>query len=527
MDTDVSAIRGEINPTIAGSDPRTWPADAWPKPLPLPDGMPAVASFDYAMLPDRLCPWVHDVSERMQCPPDFVAIPMIAAAGNLIGRRCAIRPKANDSWTEFPNLWACIVGRSGEMKSPSMSSALAPIKRLEARAQAKYDAEQEEWKIDSEVSKARADAVKAEAIKDLKKNPRALVDRFAFAPPEADEAPTLRRYTATSATVEALGERLIENPRGLLIVRDELPPLLNILSREENAELRGFFMSGWNASEGWSFDRIGRGHRRVPSVCLGIVGGAQPGPLLDYLRASMRGGASDDGMLARFGLLVWPETGGKWRNVDRAEDGSAKELAFSVFDELDVLDAMDRGAEREADDAPPFLHFAPDAQEVFKEWHEGLEKMVRSRDLLPVLESHLSKYRKIVPALALIFHLVDGHSGPVGLASTLRALHWSVYLETHARRCYGVAQDGEADTARRILDRIEKGDLPRDGFGSREIQRSGWSGLNNQKHVAAGLDLLVELGHMEVWQETTRTKPRTLYVHNPKSTACVQASCAV
>ncbi len=120
-------------------------------------------------------------------------------------------------------------------------------------------------------------------------------------------------------------------------------------------------------------------------------------------------------------------------------------------------------------------------------------------------------------ALAVVFHLADGHRGPVGFASTLRALHWSAYLETHARRCYGVAQAGEANTARRILERITKGDLPREGFVGWNVWRPGWSGLADQKRVAAGLDLLVELGHLEARQEPTRTKPKTLYVVNPKS----------
>ena len=105
----------------------------------------------------------------------------------------------------------------------------------------------------------------------------------------------------------------------------------------------------------------------------------------------------------------------------------------------------------------------------------------------------------------------------LGFPSTLRALHWAVYLESHARRCYGVAQGGEADAARRILERIAKGDLPREGFGSRDVWRPGWSGLADQKQVAAGLDLLAELGHVEAWQEPTRTKPRMLYIVNPKA----------
>ncbi len=72
-------------------------------------------------------------------------------------------------------------------------------------------------------------------------------------------------------------------------------------------------------------------------------------------------------------------------------------------------------------------------------------------------------------------------------------------------------------TARRILERITKGDLPRDGFVGWNVWRPGWSGLADQKRVAAELDLLVELGHLEAWQEPTRGRVKTLYVINPKS----------
>ncbi|MBS0353949.1 MAG: DUF3987 domain-containing protein [Proteobacteria bacterium] len=435
----------------------------------------------------------------------------------MIGRRCAIRPQARSDWQEFTNLWGCIVGRPGMMKSPAMMAALAPIVRLEARALEAWTQAQGQWRAEAEIAKARAEARKSEATRALRKDPNALVDVASFLTPDADEAPILRRYTVASATVEALAEKLIENPRGLLVVRDELPGWLAGLDREDAAELHAFLMTGWNGKDGWTFDRIGRGHRRVPAVCLGVIGGAQPGPLGEYLRATLRGGASDDGMLARFGLLVWPETGGTWKNVDRYPDGPAKDMAFAVFDELDGLDALARGAEQEGEDSPPFLRFDPEALEAFTDWRTGFEAGLRSGELYPALESHLAKYRKLVPALALTFHLGDGHTGPVGLASTLRALHWAVYLETHARRCYGVAQGSEADTARRILERIRKGDLAREGFGTRDIQRACWSGLSDPKRVAEGLGLLVELGHLEEWQEPSRTKPRVLYVTNPKS----------
>jgi hypothetical protein len=43
------------------------------QPLPLPD-LPAVAPFDYDLLPESFKPWVRDIAERLQCPPDFVAV---------------------------------------------------------------------------------------------------------------------------------------------------------------------------------------------------------------------------------------------------------------------------------------------------------------------------------------------------------------------------------------------------------------------------------------------------------------------
>ena len=247
------AERAALAPAIG--DPRTWPAASWPDPQPLPEGLAPVAPFDYAMLPDRLRPWVQDVAERMQCPPDFVAVPMVAALGSLIGRRCAIRPQAFSDWQELPNLWGCIVGRPGMMKSPAMMAALAPVVRLEARALEEWTAAQGQWRAESEIAKARAEARKGEATKALRKNPDALVDVASFLTPEADEAPILRRYTVASATVEALAEKLIENPRGLLVVRDELPGWLAGLDREDAAELRAFLMTGWNGKDGWTFDR--------------------------------------------------------------------------------------------------------------------------------------------------------------------------------------------------------------------------------------------------------------------------------
>src|SRR6266700_4301045 len=49
--------------------------------------------------PPALAPWVADIAERAQCPPDFVTVGALVAAAAVIGRQVAIRPKRADDWT--------------------------------------------------------------------------------------------------------------------------------------------------------------------------------------------------------------------------------------------------------------------------------------------------------------------------------------------------------------------------------------------------------------------------------------------
>ncbi len=112
---------------------KSFSEDDWPAPVSLPEGISPVAPFDPALLPDAIRPWVCDISERMQCPPDYVAVTALTALGSLLGRKVGIAPEQKTDWYEVPNLWACCVGRPGLMKSPAIGEALKPLQRLYQR----------------------------------------------------------------------------------------------------------------------------------------------------------------------------------------------------------------------------------------------------------------------------------------------------------------------------------------------------------------------------------------------------------
>jgi hypothetical protein len=493
------------------------PSDDWPEPKGLPDGLPPVEAFDFDLLPATLRPWAEDICERVQCPPDFVGVTIMAALGAVLGRKLGIRPQEHTDWTSVPNQWALVVGRPGVLKSPAMEAALSPLKRLAARAVEDHKAEMIDYAQKAKLAKLRAEAGEKVARTKLAKNPTA--DVTADLVSDEPEEPTLRRYIANDTSAAALGELLRRNPNGLLVFRDELVSLLKSLDREDNAEGRGFYLTGWNGDSAYTFDRIGRGlNLHIPAVCLSVLGSTQPGRIGEYIRAAVRGGMGDDGLMQRFGLLVWPDNSQDWRDVDRWPDSEARRRANDIFETLDGLDPLRIGAEQDEHDNIPFLRFAAEALAEFRRWRGDLEPKIRGGELHPALEAHLAKYRKLVPGLALIVHLADGGTGPVGARPTLQALAWAEYLESHARRAYASVMAGEVTSAKAILDKLRRGELP-SSFAARDVYRKGWAHLSDREQVVDALQLLADLDYLAAHTLDTGGRPLTHYVANPRGLA--------
>lgn len=487
-------------------------------PRPLPEELPPVIPFSESLLPQALAPWVTDTWERMQCPPDYPAVAAMVALAGVVGRQIAVGPQAETDWLVIPNLWGLLVGRPGLLKSPAMEAMLTPLKRLAQEAAEGFVATQAEHEAALLAHKLRREALEKSARQKLAKDPKADLGTDLLLPPL--EPPHLKRYISSDSSVEALGELLRQNPDGLLVHRDEIMSLLKWLDREDNAAARGFYLTAWNGDSGYTFDRIGRGlNLHIPALCLSLLGSTQPGRLAGYVRTALQGGAGDDGLLQRFGLLVWPDVSANWQEIDRPSHELARQQARQIFRRLSRLDPDAVGATLQ-EDGPPLLRFDPDALVRFRHWRGQLEQRLRSGELHPAMESHLAKYRKLVPALALLDHLVDNGQGPIGEKSLHRALGWADYLESHARRVYAAVTLPEVAAARAILQRIRKGDLT-PPFSGWQVWRPGWSGLDNRPVVQDALDLLVEYGWLMAERQSAKAtggRPSTQYHVHPAVT---------
>lgn len=493
----------------------------WTDPQPLPDGLRTVPALPEELIPSSLRPWLTDISDRLQVPLEFPTIAAIVCLASIIGNQIRIRPKRRDDWLVVPNLWGAIIGRPGVMKTPAISEPMKPLHRLVKEAEARHKEDLSDWRFEKE----SADVKRAAMRDEMKKAAKAGRDLDEFRDKMGEDelpTPTERRYVVNDTTVEKYGELLNQNPHGLLLFRDELTGWLRSLDDERRANDKAFYLEAWNGDGSYSYDRIGRGTLKISNTTTSILGGIQPGLLEPYLRNALGYGTGDDGLIQRFQLAVYPDIDSDWKHVDRWPDSEAKNQAYEIYKELSEINSKDIGAEYD-DEGRAFLRFDDDAQELFNEWFINLNKDLRAGEFEhPALESHFSKYRSLLPSLALIFHLADLVTGSrrssIGLRDTEMAAAWCEFLSDHALRIYGLGIGAAAIHARTLAQHLQKGDLE-NPFTAREIAHKGWAGLSRAGDLTDPLDLLEGLGWL--WAQDVRTSPRggrpTVHYHiNPK-----------
>src|SRR5262249_32654150 len=146
---------------------------------------------------------------------DFLALPMLAIAGGCIGNSRWL--SITRSHVQGPALFACVVGPKGSAKSPALKMVKDPVDR----AQRRYF---ENWKREI----------------------------IALEEAEGEERPKriLRRCIVGDITTESLSIILDENPRGLVMVRDELAGMLASLNQYKQGagHDRQWFLELWSQS---------------------------------------------------------------------------------------------------------------------------------------------------------------------------------------------------------------------------------------------------------------------------------------
>ncbi len=489
----------------------------WEKPNEIKTDTPPVQTLQPDLIPEPFRAWLADVSHRMQTPGDFAAISSIVIAGSIIGAGCSIRPKRLDDWEVIPNVWGACIGRpSVVLKTPSMKEPMQLLERLQAEYGEQFERDKAGAEFEGLANKAMLDDVKSQLAKaakgkgkdgivqgdDLQKLKADYMQLSESMEPEA----TRRLFKTNETSIQSMTLLQSQNPRGILVFRDELTGLLVKWDREDGADERAYFLEGWNGDGSYTDVKIGRGITDAKSICISLLGGIQPDKLKLYLYQATQG--NNDGLIQRLQLAVWPDEPESWQLIDTKPNRAEKQRAFDIMKALAELDFIQYGATQSEYDERPYFRFDDDAQAVFNQWLTELQTIKIQREENPLMCEHFGKFRSLMPSLALIFHCIDIADGKargnVSAQAARLSVDWCKYLESHARRIYAMAESLEHEAAVRLADKIKAGALP-NPFTTRVIQQKGWHGLKDKQEVEAACNILID----ENWLMMHR-KPKPL-----------------
>jgi hypothetical protein len=439
--------------------------------------------FPVDVLPPACRRFVRETAEALGVDASYVALPALAVLAGAVGntRRIAL----SRSWTAPAVLWPVIVGESGTLKGPVLKAATRPAMKRQRKALDAHKTAMSVYESEAEDHKA--------ALKAWKTGGR---DKGEPAP-VAPERPPLERCIVSDVTVEALADRLQDNPRGLLLAREELSGWLGSFNA---------YKSGKGADEAhWltMFDAVTLVVDRksterptifVPRAAVSLTGGIQPG----ILRRMLTQEYQESGMAARLLMTMPPRRAKRWtdREVSRLTEQAFGDVYANLWTLAPVLDDGE-------------LHplDLPLSAEALLLWVDFVNQHGREAvELTGALAAAWSKLEGYAARLALVVELAGWAESPRGdgrgpaevSAESVRAgialVEWA---GNETRRIYSMlAEDGEERTIREVLELVER----RGGsITARELQQAKHFGTSEEAEevlhqmVAASLGQWVEM----------------------------------
>lgn len=448
------------------------------------DTLPAPKLPLNEVFPSAVATWIGTAANAADAPPDYVAGALLSAAGGCIGNARWGQPK--EGWAEPPVVNVALVGRPSTNKSPALDQVVAPLHVIEADLN-------EDWQ--DRLRQYATDKVAAEERRNGWKQAAKTAAAEGYTPPilPADavepEPPHKRRLASTDPTVAKAERMSAANPRGMVLVRDELAGWVTSMDKfgsGAGGADRTFWIQAYGGRP-WSPDRVKDGDAEiaVPHLTWSVVGGIQPDRLASLLLVG-----DDDGLTARF-LYIWPEPRPPSWSEPVAGLGDAR-----VW--LAKLHALPW-----TPPAPLLLPFSHDAQRNLQDWREEVARLEEGASGL--FQSWLGKLPGFAVRLATIFaHLewaakCDAANPPETINNTdlLCAVTFlAEYAVPMARRTFGEAALPEAERDARRLGRWLLARKPRlTTLNVRELRRMpNGPGIANASRLMAALEELAALG---------------------------------
>lgn len=432
-------------------------------------GVKEYQPFPVDVLPEPLRTFVGNTASEMGCDAGMVALPTLVGMAAAVGttRQLEIKP----GWREASVLWGMVISRRGSKKSPALRRALRPIYEMQARA----------------------GQPGSNAAASVPKDPDDSADSERPCQLASLSVPNhLQRIMTNDVSIAALADILGTEPRGILVVRDELTGWLGDLRKHPSRSDMSQWLSAWSA-ETWILDRHGRDRIVIPSAAVSVIGGIQPQVLPKVVTAT----DLDAGLLDRF-LYVVPPAPPADRWSDACEDAEDRRMMEILFAQLYRI--TDKGT----------LQLERRAKEQFVEFYNTNGQ--RAADAEGAMACMLSKFRSHVARLAMTLQLArwavgDAPQDPVDGISMKAANDLGDWFAGQASRALDLIADNvgsAAGSAGRSDEEVVLTSLRQIGGSGtvRDVQRSTGRRFQKAQQVEDILERLSTEGRVQRVQDT-------------------------
>lgn len=443
-------------------------------------------SFPVEVLPEPLQSFIVSGADSLGCDQAFLVLPMLSALAAAIGGTRRIQ--LNEDWSEPSILWTAVVAESGTAKSPAFRLVTAPIHEIQNDAMRENE------------NKAKQHVV---ALLHHKKTLTAWQKDKGSAgdPPVEPEPPVSVRFLVSDTTIEAMSGILLENPRGVLLVSDELSGWLDFdrYSRGRGGGDRAHWLSMFDGGP-LVVDRKTSFPKTifVPAGVVSVTGGIQPGVLARVVRQEDR----DSGLLARVLVCAPPRRPKRW---------SEKRLPWHLKDNMAKVFRRLRSLDFDTSTGDHLAHVVKLTPEAESAWIKFVNEHGQEQfELTGDLASAFAKLEAAAARMALVIHLVRwaaddptiSDANGVDETSISAGVALSRWFGKEARRVYAVLKEtGDEHDRRQLVELIDR-------IGGNVTVRDLMRGSRAYRGCAEEAEsVLNELVNLDIC--TVETKPTT------------------
>ena len=339
-------------------------------------------SFPLEIFPKAIRDIIEALEEYENYNVDFTAASFLTVFAAAMGNTWSVRFMTG--WVSRPIIYMVLVGSPSCGKTPPLQQAVAPLLKLDGEYDVLYCKEMETFRRWERMSAKQ---------------------RERYSLPEEMKMPQRKCHVVVDSTVEALIGALRDNPRGVLIYKDEIDSLLSNFNRYNGSD-EGYFLSLFSGTPFKYSRKSSNEHIFLSNPYCSIIGSTQPGRLGEQFG----GKRMMNGFSSRF-LKVYPKIDKmpSW-NDTAMPDGVLEEWERIIRKVVTVTPSTDQEGKATSIE----LMFSQEAKLRVIQWKDEVNNKAYAetdsdavRALCGKLETYLVRFCLVIQ----IMHGICGESG--------------------------------------------------------------------------------------------------------------------